>query len=131
MITTAEYQEFIDKFWDELQETLDTELEGLELNEEWHNKYEEITNRYNRLLGPLSRAKRMNMEITLSEIPTYGDRMSLKDFIECVECGGFIDYDGSGNYLEGEQMTNIIILPSDIKHNSIRKEFAEIIWFNK
>jgi hypothetical protein len=67
----------------------------------------------------------------LSDIPKYGDVMTLKVFIECCLDGGFIDYDGSGNYIQGDKMTDLKILPSDIKNNLYKKEFDKIIWFNR
>ncbi len=79
----------------------------------------------------LSREKRMIMSYELSDLPNYGDVMSIKEFIECVEDGGFVDYDGYGCYVEGDKMTNIYIYPSDIKYNSIRGEFEKMIWFNR
>ncbi|MDA3780206.1 MAG: hypothetical protein PF487_08345 [Bacteroidales bacterium] len=47
-----------------------------------------------------SAKKRYIMPYKLSELSDNGNVMSLKEFIECVEGGGFIDYDGSGNYLK-------------------------------
>lgn len=82
-------------------------------------------------INKLDREKRVTMPYELEDIPTYGDRMTLKDFIECVKDGGFIDYDGSGNYVIDNKMTDITIYPSDVKHKAIRTEFTEIIWFNK
>lgn len=83
------------------------------------------------LHNKLEREKRMIMPFELSDIPNYGDVMSLNNFISNVKCGGFIDYDGSGNYIKGDKMTNISIYPSDVNFNSIRKEFDKIIWFNR
>jgi len=82
-------------------------------------------------LAKLDRERRMLMTPEFSELPTYGDVMSLKTFIECVKEGGFIDYDGSGNYVRDGKESNITIHPSDVDHNSVRKDFDTIIWFNK
>jgi hypothetical protein len=82
-------------------------------------------------LGELSRAKRMIMPYKLSELSDFGDVMSLKHFIDCVKSGGFIDYDGFGRYVEDGKETNITILPSDVKHNAVRKGFDTIVWFNR
>jgi len=71
------------------------------------------------------------MDYNLEDLPTYGDVMPLTEFIENVECGGFIDYDGSGNYVKDGKMSNITIYPSDVKHNMVRKDFDTIIWFNR
>jgi hypothetical protein len=82
-------------------------------------------------LGELSREKRMMMPYKLSALSDFGDVMSLKQFIDCVNAGGFIDYDGYGYYVKDNQETNIIIYPSDIKYKAIRKEFDTIVWFNR
>jgi len=57
--------------------------------------------------------------------------MTVEDFVECVVSGGFIDYDGSGTYVKDGRLTNITINPSDVRHDAIRKEFTEIVWFNR
>jgi hypothetical protein len=82
-------------------------------------------------LNKLDREKRMIMPYKLSVLPDYGDVMSLVHFIECVDDGGFIDYDGHGRYVKDGQETDILIYPSDVEHKSIRKEFDTIIWFNR
>ena len=79
----------------------------------------------------LGREKRMLMTPEFSELSTYGNVMTLKEFIECVEDGGFIDYDGWGNYVRDGKESNIMIKPSDVKHNSVRTDFDTIIWFNR
>lgn len=79
----------------------------------------------------LSRSYRLIKTPIFEELSTYGTIMSLKDFVDCCNCGGFIDYDGSGNYIRNGQMSDITIFPSDVKSNMIRKDFDEIIWFNR
>lgn len=79
----------------------------------------------------LVREKRLIMTPEFKDLPDYGDVMSLKDFIDCVNSGGFIDYDGSGNYVRDNKISDIDIYPSDVKHNSVRKDFDTIIWFNR
>ena len=94
---------------------------------EWKNAEAPFTNK----LDELNREKRMIKPYELSELPDFGSVMTLKEFIERCGDGGFIDYDGHGCYVKDEKKTNIVIYPSDIKHNSIREEFNKIIWFNK
>jgi len=80
----------------------------------------------------LDREKRMLMTPVLErDVPSYGHQMPLKEFIECVEEGGFIDYDGSGEYTKDGKMSGITINPSDVDSDSIRNDFDTIIWFNK
>ena len=81
----------------------------------------------------LNREKRMLMipEFTDRDFDADDDVMSLKNFIENVNDGGFIDYDGFGRYIRGNQESNIDIYPSDIRHDAIRDDFDTIIWFNR
>jgi hypothetical protein len=59
------------------------------------------------------------------------DVMTIEDFIECCNDGGFIDYDGSGTYLGEEGLSNIDIYPSDVDHDMVRKDFKKIVWYNR
>ena len=122
-------------------EEIENELEELEkiieLKEKvWDNskpweEYSEYLRPENRKIAELGRERRMIMPYELEELPTYGDVMSLEDFIECVKAGGFIDYDGYGHYVKDGMETNISIHPSDVKHKAIRKEFDTIVWINR
>ena len=82
-------------------------------------------------IATLSREKRLIMPYKFDELPDYGDVMSLKSFIDCVNEGGFIDYDGHGYYVKDNKESNIMIIPSDVEYNSIRKDFDTIVWFNR
>jgi len=79
----------------------------------------------------LDREKRMLITPEFEELSDYGDVMSLEDFIENVKDGGFIDYDGHGRYVKDGKESDILIYPSDVQHNSVRKDFDTIIWFNR
>ena len=79
----------------------------------------------------LGREKRMLMTPEFEELSTYGDLMTLEHWLECVECGGFIDYDGHGRYVRDGKESNIEVYPSDVKHNSVRKDFDSVMWFNR
>jgi hypothetical protein len=107
-----------------------------EKNKAWdHSKpfedYWEYMKPENRRLAELSREERMIMPYELSELPDFGDVMPLKEFIECVKDGGFIDYDGYGHYVKDGKETDIIIHPSDVGYGAIRKEFDTIVWYNR
>ena len=82
-------------------------------------------------LASLSRERRMLMSYVLSDLPKYGDVMSLKDFVENVRDGGFIDYDGFGNYVKDGKETDIAIYPSDVRYGSIRTDFDTMVWYNR
>lgn len=62
---------------------------------------------------------------------SYGDLMTIESFIENCEGGGFIDYDGSGNYATTTEESNITIYPSDIISGDYRKDFTHVMWYNK
>ena len=82
-------------------------------------------------LAKLDRERRMLMTPEFDVLPDYGDVMSLEHWLECVAEGGFIDYDGHGYYVRDGKESNIMLHPSDVKHNSVRKDFDTIIWYNK
>lgn len=96
-----------------------------------YQEYNELLNLYSEELMEVSRAYRLVKTPDYNDIPDYGDIMSLEDFVDNCNEGGFIDYDGSGSYIKDGKESNITILPSDVKHNSIRKDFTEIVWYNK
>lgn len=65
--------------------------------------------------------------LNLREIPTYGDQMSLEEFDEEVESDSIISYDGIGNYIVGNKMSDI-----EVKFSLDHPVFATgIVWFNK
>jgi hypothetical protein len=99
---------------------------GMDLSE-----YKEYFKTYEDNITIASLSYRMAQEPKFRDIPKYGDRMLLDEFIECCNDGGFIDYDGSGNYVKDGMMSDISIYPSDVKFDSIRKDFDEIVWFNR
>jgi len=93
--------------------------------------WEEYQEPENTKINKLSREKRMLITPEFSELPDCGDIMSLKDFIQNVKDGGFIDYDGFGNYVRDNMKSDIDIYPSDIRFGSIRDDFDTIVWFNR
>ena len=122
---------------EEIQQELEELDKIIELKDKvWDNskpweEYSEYLRPENKKINELGRERRMIMPYQLEEMPTYGDVMSLEDFIGCVEAGLFIDYDGYGHYCKDGLETNIEIYPSDVKRKSIRKEFDTIVWFNR
>lgn len=71
----------------------------------------------------------------LVSLPEYGDHMTMQDWISCVECGGFIDYDGYGCYATKTKMLSngklYHIKPSDLKAGKINRKWSHVVWFNK
>lgn len=62
----------------------------------------------------------------------HGDLMTMQEWLECVECGGFIDYDGSGSYSDGEYLyTGMGLLPSDVERGKVILDFSHVMWYNR
>ena len=69
------------------------------------------------------------------------DVYTLDEWIGMVESGGFIDYDGMGDYaLNGEKASlkssvanrfDPWVYPSDVKKGKIDRRFTHIIWYNR
>jgi hypothetical protein len=106
------------------------DTENFDVAESWWN-WQKFIEEEDRQLGILNRQLRMIDDYTLTDIPDYGHVMQISKFIESCRSGGFIDYDGNGNYIEGDKMTSINIYPSDVKHGAIRPGFDKIVWFNR
>ena len=83
------------------------------------------------VLNELDSQMRMIQPPEYSELPDYGEVMSLDEFISNCNDGGFIDYDGSGNYVKDGKKSNITIYHSDVKNGNIRNDFDSVIWFNR
>ena len=79
------------------------------------------------------------MEVKWHSIPSYGDLMTMKEWIECVEDGGFIDYDGNGSYARdvygygwGKQyIKGSTVYPSDLTKDKVDLSHTHILWFNR
>jgi len=134
-------KEMLDKI--KLREVAQNRMRIIELNvikedkrKDWDNsrpweEYVELTKVEDEEIIKLDRRIRLLRPYEVSEIPDYGDVMTLNEFKNACRNGGFIDYDGSGNYIDGDKMTDISIYPSDVKAKSLRHELNKIIWFNR
>lgn len=69
--------------------------------------------------------------ITFEQIPDYGDKMTIQDFKEAVILGALVDSDGCGRYASENEMTDLVVQPSDYFKNTIDERFSHVIWFNK
>lgn len=64
------------------------------------------------------------------DILDYGDVMTVDEFKDCCDCGGFIDYDGFGYLVkDGKMNDEIEICPS--KRHLIPKSATHICWLNR
>lgn len=67
-----------------------------------------------------------------SNLDDFGDLMTMNDFIECCEDGGFIDYDGSGYYASETKLNgSITVYPSMVRKGTIDKRYTHIMWYNR
>jgi hypothetical protein len=65
-------------------------------------------------------------------IPDYADIMLLQEFVENVELGTFIDWDGSGYYANPPSMyRDARARPSEIMKGKIATGYTHVAWFNK
>lgn len=60
-----------------------------------------------------------------------GHLYSLEEFIEMRNDGDFIDYDGFGRYATDKEESDVEVMPSYIKDGFIRKDFSNVIWYNR
>lgn len=67
------------------------------------------------------------------KLPNYGDHMTVEKWLQCVECGGFIDYDGHGALSNGTELSDIEIKPSDISALKLKipSWATHVMWFNR
>ena len=74
---------------------------------------------------------KLKQPVKFEKIPNYGDKIPIKEFIEEVDCGMFIDYDGHGYYATETEMTDIVVFPSMIINKNIDNRWSHVVWFNK
>ena len=97
-----------------------------------YDEYEIAIAPFQAKLRSLDRELRMILPCELlDEIDKDDDVMSIKEFINAVKSGFFVDTDGYGRYVKDNKKTNITISPSDVKYQAIRKDFNVMVWFNK
>lgn len=60
----------------------------------------------------------------------YGDLMTVEEFKANVESGGFIDYDGMGHAVRGDEVDeSFYVYPSEV--DKIPEDATHILWFNR
>ena len=97
-----------------------------------YDEYEIAIAPFQAKLRALDRELRMILPCELiDKIDAADDVMTIKEFTNAVKSGIFIDTDGYGRYIKGNKKTNITILPSDVKYQTIRRDFDTIVWFSQ
>lgn len=71
------------------------------------------------------------MNEVMRPIPNYGSHMPMEEFIGYCKTGGFIDYDGYGNYATETQCSDFTVTPSDVIRGSIRNGWTHVVWYNR
>jgi len=94
-------------------------------------EYLEAIDKYQSKIEEYDLEIRLMRDYELSDHSTHGDLFTMEEFREDVQCGGFIDSDGSGNYATEDKQSDIGIYPSDFKGNRVRSDFTHVMWFNK
>lgn len=69
----------------------------------------------------------------IQKIFPIGDVMTIREFTKCVECGGFIPYDGYGYYFDEKKKAETKEEVSfDIDTLQERaKKYKHVIWYNR
>ena len=90
-----------------------------------------IMRHINELFGYMSEDIDENInEPKLKEFKDFGDRMTKAEFLENVEFGGFIDYDGHGHLATETHESNWIVYPS-IADEPWPEWATHVVWYNK
>ena len=69
--------------------------------------------------------------VPVEKLPDYGALMSIVSFKGCIECGGFIDYDGYGNLATETAMSSVKVYPSTFKDVVLPPWATHVVWFNR
>jgi len=96
-----------------------------------YGEYLEAIDEYQDKINEYDLEVRLMRDYELSNHSTFGDLFTMEEFRENVECGGFIDSDGSGRYATENEESDIYIYPSDLEGNRVRDDFTHVMWFNK
>lgn len=95
----------------------------------------DIINKYNNSYLPFYENEPLKTAVNAALIVArigYGDCYTISDFIDTVESGGFMDYDGSGEFVDktGEPLGRIRCNAEWLRYNT-PKDATFIMWYNK
>lgn len=63
------------------------------------------------------------------DVPEYGDLMTREEWLNAVETGFFIDYDGMGSPVKDGKMMSGWVFPSQA--DMLPEDATHVVWFNK
>ncbi len=69
-------------------------------------------------------------KVSFRPIEVDDDIYTIKEFISDCKWGLLTDYDGFGEYVDGDKVTNIRVYPSDVPNN-YHKFFDGVCWYNR
>ena len=70
--------------------------------------------------------------MNLTPIDEYGDKMTLKEFMEMCLDRSLIDYDGIGYYAFEDCMDrDAQVVPSDIMNGNVKIFYTHVVWYNR
>jgi len=68
---------------------------------------------------------------TWSDIPDFGDHMTLEEFKDSCDCGAYVNYDGIGQYASATQESSVYVKPSDVFNGLLDTSYTHVVWYNK
>ena len=137
MRTAKQVKEELEKAEDLLEAKIEQFMDGKSAPEtyedfqEFWNRKEEFIEPFAEKVGELNQEYRLLKAPEMKDLDNIGDHMTFEDFKGCVDCGGFIDYDGYGYYATEIQQSDIVIYPSDVREGKHRKDFTHVMWYNR
>jgi hypothetical protein len=79
----------------------------------------------------LDRMRSLTKKPELEPHNDRGELMTIEDWKECCERGGFIDYDGHGRFATAEGFTKIPVCPSERDYFELPSWATHIVWYNR
>lgn len=65
-------------------------------------------------------------------LPNYGDHMTIDEFVQTCQSGGFIDYDGHAALATDSAVSDQDVCPSEIIADRQLPSWAtHVVWFNR
>jgi hypothetical protein len=121
-------KEELEKKMDELDDAIHELWDSVTDDESW-KRYKEspLHTEYRKLSQQYRKIRDYKLE---EKVPSYGDHMTLKKFVDSCLGGGFCNSDGFGNYATKEMMSDVEVYPSDIIAGVYRDDFDYVVWLN-
>ena len=60
-----------------------------------------------------------------------GTLIDFDSFVQDCKDGFIVDYDGYGYYVHDDNVSDLIISPSDVTHDLYRKDFNKVLWLSR